>query len=328
MSGSVARQALPVDAPMAPAARLPVVDVARGAAVAAMIVYHFAWDLSAFGFISANVSEDFGWVAFARLIAASFLFVSGFSLGLADRRGFRPARFLRRLVVIAAAAGAVTLVTWFVFPDSFIFFGILHQIALASVLALPFLRLPVVLTLAAACFLLFARSWLANPLFNAPALLWLGLYTEPPVSNDYVPVFPWTGIVLLGLAAARLAGQGWAWDALARVRAASPIGRALRFAGRHSLAVYLVHQPLLFGLTFAAAQLFPPAAVREGFAGACVPACVAQRWPEAACRAACACVADAAEAEGLSADLLADRVPEERARRIEAIARTCAPGGR
>src|SRR5688500_15422712 len=114
MSEPVARAALPIDAPAAAAARLPLLDAARGAAVAAMIVYHFAWDLSVFRFISADVGADAGWVAFARAIAASFLFVSGVSLALADRGGLRPARFLRRLLVIALAAGAVTLATWLV----------------------------------------------------------------------------------------------------------------------------------------------------------------------------------------------------------------------
>jgi uncharacterized membrane protein len=55
------------------APRLPWLDAARGIALAAMVVYHFSWDLRFFGYISADVAGDLGWRIFARCIAASFL---------------------------------------------------------------------------------------------------------------------------------------------------------------------------------------------------------------------------------------------------------------
>jgi uncharacterized membrane protein len=129
-----------------PLTRLPGIDVLRGFAVAAMIIFHFAWDLRFFGFIETNISQHPFWVNFARAIAGSFLLLSGISLVLLTQGGFDRDRFLKRLGVIGGAALLVTVVTFFSMPKSFIFFGILHCIALSSVLALPFLRLPVAVT--------------------------------------------------------------------------------------------------------------------------------------------------------------------------------------
>src|SRR5688572_15752760 len=130
-------------------ARLPAIDAARGVAIVAMVVYHFAWDLGFFGFISADVGGDLGWRIFARSIAGSFLALVGVSLVLATRNGLNRGRFLRRLGVIAAAAAAITLVTRIVFPETYIFFGILHAIAVSSVLGLAFVRAPILLVAAA-----------------------------------------------------------------------------------------------------------------------------------------------------------------------------------
>jgi uncharacterized membrane protein len=122
--------------------RIAALDVIRGVAILAMIVYHAAFDLRAAQLIGVDVVNDLGWKIFARLIAGTFLVMVGVNLVLATRRGFRLQPYLRRLALVAGGAVAVTLATWWSQPQTFVFFGILHQIALASVLALPFLRLP------------------------------------------------------------------------------------------------------------------------------------------------------------------------------------------
>ncbi len=261
-----------------------------------MAIYHFSWDLAFHGYLDADVGGDLGWRLFARSIAASFLFLVGVSLVLAARRGLDRARFLRRLALVAAAAVAITVVTIFVFPQSYIFFGILHCIAVASVLALPFLRLPVVLVAATAAAFIAAPFFIAVPIFDHPALLWVGLGTYFPQSNDYVPLFPWFGAVLAGVAAARLA-LAYAPAAPEPPRAA----RAFVWAGRHSLAIYLIHQPLLFGLVALAAMLAPPAMTRDerNFLRAFVPACVDAGSDVALCQAAGTCLIDRLQQESL-----------------------------
>src|SRR5918997_3927305 len=263
-----------IDAPAAAsAARLPWIDAARGAAILAMIVYHFSWDLHFFGYIAADVTGDLAWRAFARSIAGTFLALVGVSLVLATRHGLDRGRFLRRLAVISAAAAAVTVATWFAMPDSYVFFGILHAIAVSSVLGLPFVRAPIPLVVATGVFCFVAPALLSGPAFEAPPLLWLGLATYVPRSNDYVPVFPWFGIVLAGIGLGRLmpiVRPGWLQ------LLAHPAPRQLVWAGRHSLVISLLPQPILIGLVYLAAQISPPDLLdlQASFLESCSVACV------------------------------------------------------
>ena len=197
-----------------------------------MIVYHFAWDLSAYQLIAVDVTGDLGWRIFARTIAGTFLALVGINLVLAARNGFRPGPYFRRLAIILAAALLVTLGTWWLDPATFVFFGILHLIVVASVLALPFLRAPLWLILAAAVVFLAGPHFLTSPFFDAPAWYWLGLSPNPPPTVDYVPVFPWFGVVLLGVAAGRLILANpdvplWRWPADGRSAARPVVCRAL-----------------------------------------------------------------------------------------------------
>ena len=133
-----------------------------------MIVYHFTFDLQMFGLVPAGTAGS-GWLFWlARVVASSFLMFAGISLWLAHGHGFRAAAFLRRWLRVAAAAALVTVVTRLALPDYYIFFGILHSIALCSVVGLAFLRLPVLLTLLAAAAALAAPWALAGPAFDAP----------------------------------------------------------------------------------------------------------------------------------------------------------------
>ena len=308
--------------PSAASPHLPMVDAARGAAILAMIVYHFSWDLRYFGYIAADVAGDLGWRIFARSIAGSFLFLVGVGLVLAARGGRSPARYLRRLAIIAGGAAAITAVTWFVFPDSFIFFGILHHIAVASVLALPFVRAPLALVAAAAAFSALAPPLLAGPAFDSPALLWLGLQTYSPRTNDFVPIFPWFAIVLAGIGAAKVALRPPAAIAAVLSR---PAPGPLIWAGRNSLAIYLLHQPLLFGLVFIASTVAPSdlRGFEPAFVESCAAACVASDVGADECRGACLCLAGRAQTAGLWNDLMRGTLGEEDSRRYFTLADEC-----
>jgi uncharacterized membrane protein len=302
--------------------RLEPLDLARGLALIAMAIYHFAWDLEFFGYASPGMTAVGGWKLFARAIASTFLFIVGISLFLAHARHFRLRPFLRRLAMVAGAAAAISLVTWFAVPGGFIFFGILHQIALASVLGLAFLRWPWPVTLAAAALVIAAPWYLRSGFFDAPPWWWVGLSSVNPHSNDYVPLFPWFGAVLAGIAMTRMASRAGLIE-----RARIELGRwsmPFQFIGRNSLVFYLLHQPVLIAVVWLATLVVPPPGISEEvrFDAACNASCRQSR-DELFCAEYCVCVLDRLVAEnGLDAAFSNDQ-DAERTAMLNEIAGMC-----
>lgn len=222
--------------------RLWILDTARSLALLGMVVFHFSYDLQMFGLLPpGTVATGFFWY-FARAVAGSFLVLAGMSLWLAQGPAPRWPGFWRRWFKLAAAAALVSLATRIGMPEAWVFFGILHAIALFSLVGLAFLRLPGVVTLMIGAAILLTSPYLAEVLqWNAAPLRFLGLTKTPTYTLDFEPVFPWLGPFLLGLGMARAAdtlmpklaqitGPGW-----------------LAWPGQHSLAIYLIHQPVLIG---------------------------------------------------------------------------------
>ncbi|MFH6782553.1 MULTISPECIES: DUF1624 domain-containing protein [Methylobacterium] len=290
--------------PPATPRRLALVDLARGVALAAMTLYHVTWDLGFLRLTPENAALSPVGRAAAHGIAGSFLALVGVSLVLArGRGGWRP--YLARLGRIALAAAAISLATFWLFPGAWIFFGILHCIALSSVLALPALAAPLpVVGLAAALFLAgptLAALAGAPAFLDAPGLLFLGLGATVPTSNDYVPLFPWFGFVLAGVCLGRLGRGRLAASRLGAWAPRSAPARVAAAAGRHSLAVYLVHQPLLLGLLYGVAALTGPhpRAGEASFLREYRANCAEAGGSAAVCRVAARCVLVRLRGEGL-----------------------------
>ncbi|MGF7174248.1 DUF1624 domain-containing protein [Azospirillum doebereinerae] len=302
-------------------ARRPALDAARGVALVAMAVYHGCWDLTFHGLASFDLLGDPLWLTARTLILSSFLLLAGVSLVLATGGGLDAKRFLSRLARLAAAAGAVSAASYILFPDSPIFFGVLHHMAAASVIGLAFVRLPAALTLAAAVAAVLAGEHLAVPAFDSPWLRWIGLTTVPPNSNDFVPLLPWIGGVLAGIGLARL------WPGIGT----GPSGpnlltRALAWAGRHSLAVYLIHQPLLFGLFWLVAQgvgMDTPQA--RNFHASCVASCTQTGAEAGLCDSNCLCVRTELTKAGLWDRFIANRLDDQGRRRVGDAVLACGP---
>lgn len=224
--------------------RVAWIDRARGVALVAMVIFHFSFDLSLLGLVDWPVGSHPAWRGFAMAIAASFIALAGVSLQVAARGGLRWRPYLRRLAILALAAAGVTVATHFAMGVA-VRFGILHAIATFSVLALPFLRAPGWLVAAAAA-LVFAGQWLFVSELFAPAVFYpLGLSPTTPPSFDYEPVFPWFAAMLAGLLIGRAAP----------VPRGPAAGDWLAVAGRHSLVIYLAHQPILLGALIALVRL-------------------------------------------------------------------------
>jgi len=272
----------------APSSRIDWIDIARGVALIAMAVYHFSWDLEFFGYLDPGTAGSGPLKWFARSIAASFLFLVGISLVLAHINGIRWNGYGRRLAMIVAAALAITVATRWFTPDAYVFFGILHHIAFASVVGLAFLRLPAPALFVIAAFWFSVQFWGKTSAFDAPWLAWLGLSPFPPRSNDFVPVFPWFAAVLAGMGAGRLMIGTNATDWLrAHPPGRNTLSAALRFLGRHSLATYLLHQPILIACVYLFSLVSPPDQ-GASFVRSCVATCSAQ-YEANTCEAFCGC---------------------------------------
>lgn len=292
-------------------------DAARGLAVAAMVVFHLMWDLAHFGYADHDLPWSASMKAFGHSIAFAFLFIAGVSLVLAHPARVDWRAFWRRFALIAGAAALVSLGTWLVFPSAFVFFGILHCIAAASLLSLLFLRAPWPVTLAAGAFFFVAPHLLAAPAFNASWLEWLGLGTIEPMTQDWRPFFPWAGAMLVGVAAGRLRTRRAPIDAGDAPQGHAPGEKALAFLGRHSLPIYLIHQPLLFGLFTALLMVAPPAPDAATFRASCEKSCVEEGTTRDVCRRYCVCAAAEASRGAPAGD------EAQRMKRLQEIAAAC-----
>ncbi len=226
--------------------RLPIVDALRGFAVAQMIVYHFIYDLNYFGWVTLRMLTDQPWTGWRAAIVTQFVLLVGVSLAL--RSAFRPDSrdFWRRWAQVAGAALLVSAGSALVFGPRVIWFGILHFVAAALIIVRPLLRLRA-WNLVLGVAVIATGLLYSNSAFNQPPLAIVGFVSALPRTEDYVPLFPWLGVALVG------AGLGSVWQkqdwtvpaALQGLNASPP--RLLVFLGTWALTIYLVHQPLLMG---------------------------------------------------------------------------------
>lgn len=229
-------------------ARFPEIDLARGVAVIMMVVFHTAYDLRFLDIAPVNV-----YTGFFRLLALStaglFLFLVGISLSISTayagarltRRQFLMKYLIRGAFIFALGVG-ITVVTWIVIPSMFVRFGILHLIGLAVMISPLYSRHSWQNLLLGAVFI--ALGPVVAGIRGSSWLLWSGIHPPAFTSVDYTPIFPWMGVVLIGVFVGSVI-----YPLGNRRPGFSTFSFApLEFLGRHSLLIYLVHQPVIIGV--------------------------------------------------------------------------------
>lgn len=219
-----------------------------------MTVFHFCFDLSHLGLWPQNFRADPFWTLQRTAIVSLFLFCAGLGQAIALQQGQGWGRFGRRWAQIAFCALLVTWGSAAMFPRSFIYFGVLHGMAVMLVVArctagwgnwLWLAGLVAVLLPPLAHHLLSGALAELAPWFNSRALNWLGLVARKPFTEDYVPVLPWLGVMWWGLAS----GQ---WLLAHRLRLLQwrlpTVAAPLAGLGRWSLSYYMLHQPVMLAL--------------------------------------------------------------------------------
>jgi uncharacterized membrane protein len=313
----------PAEEPPKPGGRVDAIDCARGVALVGMAAYHLSWDLADYRLVSPMLPFSPPMRLFSHAVASAFLALAGVSLALAHREGLNLPAFCQRLVIVSGAAALVTAASFVFAPGEVIWFGILHCIAIASLVAGPFVGAPASVSLLIGAAAIAVPVFIQSKLFDPPALLWLGLGETLPNTLDWRPLLPWGGAAFLGLGLARLSGVLGRLTAPERWRAQSRPARALGFAGRHSLPIYLVHQPVLIGLVAAAAYFAAPKPDARAFLAACERACEAGGRASGDCATSCQCVADSVVRSGDAERLGDNRLDPARKAELKRMAQAC-----
>lgn len=249
------------------AQRFDRLDLWRGLAIVWMACFHFSFDLNMNGFVHPvqNFYGDSFWTTQRFCIVSMFLLGAGAGQAVAVDAGQSWRRFWRRWLQVAACAVLVSVATIPLFPRSWISFGVLHGLAVMLIvlralgmrlapadLARRPLAFASVAGVAAGAWML--PHWVQDPLFDTRLTDWTGLITHLPMTEDYVPVLPWLGMMLAGYLVASLL------LVYARAALAGPVPafvRPLAVLGRWSLAFYMIHQPILLGSLTLFRLVFP-----------------------------------------------------------------------
>lgn len=224
--------------------RLPLLDLYRFLAIVLMVFFHLSFDLSLFGQFAINFKEDPFWFGLPRLIVLLFYTAAGISLRIVHFPQINWSSLKKRSWQLGLGAIAVTITTKIMYPHNFVYFGTLHCLFVGTFAALPLLKYPRMVGLLGLVFLV------SNYIFR-PEFFHLGKYIGSPDSIDYIPLYPWLGAFWLGI---------WMHSVNAHKLLAGisyPGERLVHWCSRHALAIYLLHQPLLFGLSFFFFKLLP-----------------------------------------------------------------------
>ena len=220
--------------------RIDELDSLRATALVMMLVLNFVTDLNHFGIMNTETGDQWWWLA--RIAASLFVGISGVSYFLAHRLEYDFIKTSGRTQRLIFWAFVITIITYIFEPSAYVRFGVLHLLALASIVAFPVARKPE-FALGIGLILLII------PLSSNSNLVWLGLRETGFLAVDYFPLNPWLGIFFIGLAlASRIYPEGkplteiqwpekWLWF------------------GRNTLTIYVIHQPILIGLLVLTGQV-------------------------------------------------------------------------
>jgi uncharacterized membrane protein len=229
--------------------RLWEIDFLRGIAIIMMIIFHFFYDLNYFGVNKINLNSGFWWW-FGRIIATTFIILVGISLTLSysrekelKKKNLFKKYFFRGLKIFGYGL-IITIVTWIFLKRGFIVFGILHFIGISIILAYFFLKLRLWNLLLGIIFVLIG-IYIENFYLNSYWLIWLGLLPHYFYTVDYFPIFPWFGVILIGLFLGNMLYPNGKRRLKIPDISNSSLIKPFCFLGRNALIIYLLHQPIL-----------------------------------------------------------------------------------
>lgn len=240
--------------------RFPVIDSLRTLALALMITYHLVYDLDQWTGLAVDVDTPF-WFIIGKIAALLFIFLSGLSSGFSKHP-------LKNGLRVLFFGMIITLVTYVAFPEQYVRFGILHFLGVMMLLYPLIQKLPNGVLIPGSVLAIASGLIIQDQAVNTTLLLPLGFMYPGFATMDFYPLFPYSGVTLLGVLCYRyfFAKQKGANASVPaakkskkskaksvqkdehKEKAAYPM---VAWVSRHSLWIYLIHQPILLGLIFA-----------------------------------------------------------------------------
>jgi uncharacterized membrane protein len=212
--------------------RLTELDVLRGIALVLMVYFHLIWSMhELFGYQVFYSS----WINFyiGKISAILFILISGIVFSFSSS-------WVKRFVLLASISMGITIVTYLFDPTAFVKFGILHFLALSSLVALLFQNIHKYLLLL--IWIAILLTWFLIPYVHVQSdvLFFLWFVSPSFQSTDYYPLLPRFGIYLIGMGLAKIlyvSRKNLLWSLLDFA--------PLQFVGRNTLLIYLIHQPII-----------------------------------------------------------------------------------
>lgn len=213
------------------------IDFLRAGAIILMVVFHLIFDLNEFVGINIDYLNGF-WYWEGKISALIFIFLAGISSGFSKNN-------MKRGIIVLAFAMVITLVTYILYKDQYIIFGILHFLAVCMLLYPLLQRINNIILLAMAAIIALAAIPLKDIAIDNASLLPLGIMYKGFSTFDYYPLLPYLSVFILGI----LAYKTYYYKKLSLFK--SYIENAfIRTVSKNSLAIYLIHQPILIGMIY------------------------------------------------------------------------------
>jgi uncharacterized membrane protein len=222
-------------------------DLLRTFAILLMVLYHIVFNLMFFEGLAIDANHG-PWKLVGRTAAILFLLLVGISFVISwqktsektSRFWDRYRKYVARGMGIVAWGLVISLVTAIWLPTEYIRFGILHLIGTATLLLPFFVRLRE-FNLLLGMYLITLGLFLREFRLATPWLMPLGIPYAGFRTLDYYPLLPWLGVILLGMSVGHFMYVRQKLPA----QEASTVLKTLTWPGRHSLAIYLIHQPII-----------------------------------------------------------------------------------
>lgn len=221
--------------------RFGILDAWRSLAILLMVTYHFLYDLALFGVITWRQLFCTPLNILQKFICCSFIFLAGASARFSRNN-------LRHGLIVLAAAAVVEIGA--IVGGQTIRFGVLMLLGWSMVIyhfAGKVLQKVPGWLLAVSCSILYfvTKWWTEGVSVSAPWLYPLGLTTASFFSADYFPLLPWLFLFLIGTVFG-----GWCLAHRENRLLTAPLPGVLTWPGRHSLIIYVLHQPVLYGISW------------------------------------------------------------------------------